>query len=390
MDLYHHSDPPFTQWIIENDLLQDHFVVVDIGCQGGGHPRWNFLKDRLQFHGFDPIHEVIELLREEKLPGRVYHECALGAEDCDRQLYVNNDAFSSSFFGSNTVGDLYGSSEIKRGPRTVAMRRLDTLFAIGELPAADYVKLDCEGYEPEVLRGGRDYLRASGPVCVTSESGFSVGPTYPHSHFHAVNEILAEHGLVVFDINVVRWARPAYRQALAANPWGEPDPLKGEVPHLDVGAPGTIDVVFCRDLVAETTEPERYVFREVDFGSPPIDQLIKAMINFELHGLMDCAYEIAAQFRPVLETRFDVEKAMRLLLTRAPHARNTADVVNCLQMIAKLQERAFTSHSEPPSSYREHLQLFSDYRIPIANYRGWELVKELGHRTLRRFGVERH
>ena len=114
------------------------------------------------------------------------------------------------------------------------------------------------------------------------------------------------------------------------------------------------------------------------------------MINFELHGLMDCAYQIATQFRPVLETRFDVERAMRLLLTRAPHARNTADVVNCLQMMAKLQERALVPRSEPSSSYREYPQLCRDSRMPIANYRGWELVKEIGHRALRRFGVERY
>jgi len=389
MDLYHHSSSPFTQWITANDLLHEDFVVIDIGCQGGAHPRWVFLRDRLVFHGFDPIREVIEALTRQNVPGRTYHECALGAEDGEGEFYVNNDAFSSSFFGPRMGSELYGSPDIKRGARTVTIRQLDTLFAAGELPPADYIKLDCEGYEPEVLRGARQYLRSSGPICVTSESAFNVGPTYPHSHFQAVNEILAEHRLLVFDLNIVRSARPAYRSALAAHPWAEPDPLNGEVPHLDVGAPGTIDVVFCRDLVAEVNEPGQYGFLGVPPGRPSVDQLIKAMINFELHGLMDCAYEIATQFRPLLETRLDVEKAMRVLLTRAPHARNTADVVNCLTMIAKLKEQVSSSRSVSTGSYVESQQPSPDHRRPIANYRGWELASELGHRILRRLGVER-
>jgi hypothetical protein len=39
----------------------------------------------------------------------------------------------------------------------------------------------------------------------------------------------------------------------------------------------------------------------------------------------------------VLELRFDVDRAAELLLARAPHARNTADVTNCLSMVAKLR-----------------------------------------------------
>jgi FkbM family methyltransferase len=34
------------------------------------------------------------------------------------------------------------------GPRTVEVRRLDTLFAAGEIPPAYHIKIDCEGFEP--------------------------------------------------------------------------------------------------------------------------------------------------------------------------------------------------------------------------------------------------
>ena len=140
-------------------------------------------------------------------------------------------------------------------------------------------------------------------------------------------------------INIVRAPRPAYAAALSERPWAEPDMLS-EAPHLDVGAPGTLDVVFCRDFPREADAPQSYALSEIAAGPPSTDQLIKAMINFELHGLMDCAFDIAVRFRQSLADRFDVDKAMQLLLLRAPHARNTADVVNCLSMVAKLRTQA--------------------------------------------------
>jgi FkbM family methyltransferase len=349
MDLYHHSDPPFTQWVIANGLLQEKFVVVDVGCQGGEHPRWGFLRDKLEFYGFDPVQEAIEELRRTARPGRKYFEIALGDEDGARDLFMNDDTFSSSFFSSATPGLLHGTDIIRPRSRSVPVRRLDALFTEGAIPLVDYMKLDCEGSEPHVLRGARKYLTASEPICVTSESGFNSSSLFPYSHFQAVNEILIEHRLSVFDINIVRAARSAYVAALRERPWSEPDILT-EVPHLDVGAPGTLDIVYCRDLVAEAVNRKSVESSQGSAGSPTVDRLIKAMINFELHGLMDCAFDICSSFQNQLRQRLDVDKAAELLLIRAPHARNTADVVNCLNMIFKL--RANVTRRAPRSILR--------------------------------------
>jgi len=47
----------------------------------------------------------------------------------------------------------------------VAMRRLDDL----ELPPIDFIKIDCEGYEEFVLRGGERTIRANKPVIVVEQ-----------------------------------------------------------------------------------------------------------------------------------------------------------------------------------------------------------------------------
>ena len=86
------------------------------------------------------------------------------------------------------------------------------------------------------------------------------------------------------------------------------------MPHFEVGPIGALDVVFCRDFVAEASKPTAYSYAAVRQNRLGIDQLIKAMINFELYGLMDCAFDIAVHFRERLQQRFDVETAMELLL----------------------------------------------------------------------------
>jgi FkbM family methyltransferase len=347
MDLYSHPTPLFTEWVVAERFLFEPFVVIDVGCQGGEHPRWQYLGDLLDFHGFDAISEVIERLARENQgrENRSYYNIGLGNEDSRRQLFVRADAFSSSFYGTDdgTQGTING---IDRGPREVDIRKLDTLFIEKQIPRADYIKLDCEGFEPEILQGARDYFYNSGVICVTTETNFKTSPVYMKTHFQAINEILVQHRLLVFDLNFVRTPRAAYATALKQHPQATPDPMQGE-PQLVVGQPTTFDFVFCRDFIAEKDHPHHFFDIGQSETEPSVDTIIKAMINFELHGLMDCAFELAVRFREQLEKRLEVDKAMELLLAPAPYPRNTADVLSCLNMISQLRDRVNTRINIP-------------------------------------------
>jgi hypothetical protein len=80
------------------------------------------------------------------------------------------------------------------------------------------------------------------------------------------------------------------------------------------------------------------------------DRVVKAMITFELHGLMDRAYAHAETFAHLLEGRLDVDKAKLLLLAPPGELRYSPDLVSCLQMIDRLQVllRACESREPPP------------------------------------------
>jgi hypothetical protein len=119
-----------------------------------------------------------------------------------------------------------------------------------------------------------------------------------------------------------------------------------DAPDLDIGQPGTFDFVFCRDFVAEDVDPNKFPKVASSVISPTVDKLIKSMINFELHGLMDCAVELGDHFHSLLQERLDVDEAIALLTRRPPHARNTADVTECLRMVAALRTRVIDTDQD--------------------------------------------
>jgi FkbM family methyltransferase len=321
MNLYHHTNPLFTKWIVENRLLEEAFTVIDVGCQGGPHLRWKALGEFIDFHGFDAISEVIDRLEVEYRDATNYHfySMALGNEDGLRQFYVKSDSFSSSFYppaDAAVLAHLHGD-DVQRGARTVEIRKLDTLSSNSCIPLADYIKLDCEGFESEVLLGAFDYLTASAPLCVTTETNFSTSPTHLRTHFSSLNDLLIPHGLHVFDLYYLRWPQPDYVAAFSSL---QHDARQAQTLRV-VGRPATSEFVFCRDFVAERDRPQSYINKPLPYHLPSVDRLIKAMITFELHGLMDCAFEIGMQFREHLEQRLDVSRALDLLLEPAPSPR---------------------------------------------------------------------
>jgi len=287
--------------------------------------------------GSDAVPEVIEGLNARKESNETYFATALGDEEGTREFYVRREG--SSYYGSSFYelpSERGAQGALQPGLVKVPITRLNILFANGVIPPADHIKVDCDGHDPEVIRGAWRYLAQSNVVCVIIETAFTVSEQYPRSHFVAISDILTAHRLRVFDLALMRTARPSYVAAKARYPWPAPDSMN-DVPDLCMGAPGTIDALFCRDFVSEQVIPEHFANVPGAVTDPTTDKIIKSMINFELHGLMDCAVELAEHFRPLLSHRLDVDTAIARLMHRPPHARNTDDVRECLRMIGELR-----------------------------------------------------
>ena len=303
MDLALNEQADFTKWVVSEGLLREPFVLVDVGVQGGENQRWQPLGDYLVVHGFDPIEEVVHELTEQNhhRPNCHYHCMALGNVDGKQAFYFNaaNPTASSMFRQGIGRFDVENAEQLRQVP----IRRLDSLLAEGLIPQADFIKVDVEGFEKDVLLGARELLSA-GVLGLHTETNFGVSPHYPKSHFATLAELALAQHLLVFDVAFSRIPRATFQRALVD---------KGMKPISEdylVGRPATVDVLFCRDLIDEVDQPGNYQTPCRPFR---LDQLIKVIIICELHGLNDVALDTVKRFASSLGERLDVDRAVQLL-----------------------------------------------------------------------------
>jgi FkbM family methyltransferase len=325
-DLSFNSRAAFTRWVTAEGLLREPFVVVDVGVQGGANVRWDLLGDYLVFHGFDAIAEVIDDLKQRNAgrPNRHFHAFAIGAADGDREFYFNpSNPFSSSMY---RPGDSRFDIEVSEQARTVPVRRLDSLLAAGVIPSCDFLKVDVEGFEKDVLAGARALLEA-GPLAVETETNFGVSPHYPKGHMATIAEIVLDHHLVLFDLGFSRIPRASFERALARKG------LELEAGSNTLGRPGTFNVLFCRDLIDEADHSENYATQPRPVG---VDQMIKTMIICEVFGLSDVALDMAERFATPLGSRLDVDRAIDLLAD--PDCREPGQVVEVVRLKERIRD----------------------------------------------------
>jgi FkbM family methyltransferase len=303
MDLGINHNADFTKWVVSAGLLREPLVLIDVGVQGGENIRWRPLGDHLVVHGFDPIEEIVQQLTEENhgRSNRHYYCMAVGNADGEQAFYFNpvNPSESSMYERRADQSDKNASQQV----RTVPIRRLDSLLAEGLIPKADFVKIDVEGFEKDVLLGAIELLRA-GVVGMETETNFGVSPAYPKSHFGTLAELALENHFLVFDIAFNRVPRESFQRALVH---------KGLKPisKLDsLGRPATVNVLFGRDLIDEVDHQSNYQNPCRPFS---VSQLIKSMIVCELYSLNDVALDTAERFADRLGAHLDVDRAVRLL-----------------------------------------------------------------------------
>ncbi|MDR2463013.1 MAG: FkbM family methyltransferase [Verrucomicrobiales bacterium] len=145
-------------------LIVSGAVILDIGANIGNHTVY-FAKvcGAKKIHAFEPVRATFEILRRNielnNLSVTVSaHNWALG----DRNGGGRVAALDAHNIGAQRVA--YADSE-----DAVTMRRLDDAD-LGE-PRVDFVKIDVEGFELEVLAGGRNFFARHRPLVFVESFG---------------------------------------------------------------------------------------------------------------------------------------------------------------------------------------------------------------------------
>jgi FkbM family methyltransferase len=136
--LWHHSDyeDKFADLLLKSIRPDD--CVWDIGANTGFYTR-KIAEMANSVVAFEPIRENFDKMKEKELPNVEYHQIALGNSETNLSMTVAGTT-SSIVLASNTDTET----------ETVRVLRADDLHTC---PRPTLIKIDVEGYEPEVILG---------------------------------------------------------------------------------------------------------------------------------------------------------------------------------------------------------------------------------------------
>ncbi len=176
----------------------DH--VIDVGANEGQFYR--FLRDQVGFKGridsFEPIPHLcakLQTLSQNDLSW-IIHPMALGAEASTRRLNVMQGTDFSSFF-KPLEGEAWAGRNVVSQEVEVKVSTLDVVFPNSSELKNTFLKLDTQGYDLEVVKGGITAVAAM-PALQTEISFrqlYAGMPTYRDSL-----TFLESHGFVVADM----------------------------------------------------------------------------------------------------------------------------------------------------------------------------------------------
>jgi FkbM family methyltransferase len=303
---------PLTRQVASSGILAaDPFVVVDVGASGGIEQHWRLFQPHLQSYGFDPLVKECQRLNHEETNENVrYFDAFVGAERygelypphvaADPVLGWSNQPFArTSAARAQALQSVSYQQQINNDPEVILTTNrisLDAFFAERAGAGVDFIKIDTDGHDYEVLAGADEVIRNRGVLGLFVECQFH-GITHLHSNlFSNIDRYLRERGFSLFDLEVYRYTRgvlPGHFVWRIAAQTREGQVLWGDALYLrDVSAPG-------------------YDAR----WAPALDptKLVKLACLFEIYGMPDCAAELLLQRGSVLNRHLDVPAALDLL-----------------------------------------------------------------------------
>jgi len=151
----------FTRSLVRHKVFAKHPVtIVDVGVSGGFEKHWHEFGSQKIMYGFEA--RGVPSMRTAPYEGKHYiFPVALSDIDGQREFYVTAKRHASSFYKpfSHYVNRFHGWENLEiLEPRMLDVRDLYSFSKEHDLLPFDFMKLDCEGAELDVLIGMRGRL----------------------------------------------------------------------------------------------------------------------------------------------------------------------------------------------------------------------------------------
>lgn len=295
------SFPRFTKHLVTSRAFeQKPLIIVDVGARGGFERHWSLYGDQVKLIGFEADSEECEQLNQQASnSGNCFFPVALHQNQGRKKFYVTAYPSSCGFYPADM-------NYVQRFPDEVNLRvrnyfemdtvDFDSFASENRIDYVDFMKLDTEGSELDILKGAVGFLKKT-------VIGLSVEVEFFQWHkdqpvFSDVDSFLRQMGFWLFDLATYRHARKSLKPSHGVNGFTS-----------DYGQIIWGQALYLRDGVNEIDSS-----CSLEDGWDHI-KILKLVSIMELFCLPDCAIElIQVGHRKGLIQGWDVDHLIDLLV----------------------------------------------------------------------------
>ena len=146
-------------------------VCLDIGANVGNYSKLLINKTNAKIYAYEPLEKSFDELKKikEQHKDRIFIEkLALGNEDGIKKISSANDKSEKASFEKNLDKMSFIDKDNLR-EFDVSIKKLDSLNFFDSHNKVDFLKIDVEGYEYEVLLGGKKFIDFNSPKFIQIE-----------------------------------------------------------------------------------------------------------------------------------------------------------------------------------------------------------------------------
>lgn len=269
------------QKILKKNINQN-FTLLDIGAANGINLRWNLISEKINQILVEPHAESAVNLRKQ---GHDVIETVLS--DHDNKLinfYKTKKPMLSSMFEPN-LSYLSQFQDVDRfsivEKKQLKSMKLDTVFKNQKLNTPNFIKIDTEGSELEILKGANELLKKNTLFGLEVETSlFELRKKQP-SIFDIKNYLKGLNFNLIDFINIIRWEKNNFRHQ---------------------GQPNIIDCLFIKD--------EKIIINDYNNKNISDIDLLNYILILIVYERVDMLEEIICKLNL---KKFSIDKVLTLL-----------------------------------------------------------------------------
>ena len=148
--------------IINDKLLsKNNLIYIDIGASGGAQPKWLNLTNKYKSILFEPNKKAYNKLILNKKENEIIIQAALSDKKNNLNINICREPQSSSFYKPNyeflKKFNNHERFEIV-SKENIETQTLDFSLCAEEISDVDFIKIDTQGYELNILKGSEKIL----------------------------------------------------------------------------------------------------------------------------------------------------------------------------------------------------------------------------------------